>query len=254
MREIHKIIAGMILLALLFSGCASKPTDNKNGANGKEDKEINKYIDSEPGRLQMGDNSPADAVRITCTDYDDYRCLIAQEDASAKEWLLWEQFSALGEFYEVSWWKGNPSLQCRYVFTNPKTNREQIYYVGYNRIPDELGDISIKEYYQWYFGRDYVEVPEYKTSDFANLYLLKPKSEAIGMIAYVSDELRIDYDSGDNTANQIHFVYDKWQVTIIRDDYSAFDPNEDPEIIQRLLNVDTYMDAIKELMNPENAK
>ena len=91
---------------------------------------------------------------------------------------------------------------------------------------------------------------------FANC---KTKNNDFGY--YVDDVLDLPYYDYSDVVSNPRFVYNGWMIRIIKDSVDetqggtiyAID-DTDAEILRKLMNADTYKEAIEELMNPENAK
>ena len=230
--------------------------------------EKNRFINCEPGRDQSGDSPLTPTGNRTKTKtYGSY--LVAKKASGFTEvegWLPWEQFSALGEFYSASWWDGDPfSSQFEYKYTNPDTGESWIYYVSAKKLPEKAAIANMVEYWQWYFGK---ELPEncfketevlYTATDFDIADLTKQQEVPTQSHVILDKILRFQLYGEGLLSGYISFVYDGYHVLITKDGMYAdgkddpYNSSEDPEIIRRLTNTQTYMDAIKELMNPENA-
>ncbi|MBE6672343.1 MAG: hypothetical protein E7599_02335 [Ruminococcaceae bacterium] len=278
MKKSFQFATMILAAALLFSGCAGKTVENGNNENEIKE-EVNKFINSEPGRLQTGECLDEDAVRINCTDYAEYRRQIAQEDTSAG-WLSWEQFSALGEFYSAGWWQGDPQgCQYKYLHTDPATGKTWLYSVYFEIMPSTV--TNIKEYWQWYFGSEWDSTEEYvggwnrrmrvnmpsispdafPDSDLTNIdpndsIFANCKNKYGDFSYYVDDILDLSYYVSLNGGKDLDFVYDGWRITIYKKTSdgtkSGILDNTDPEILQKLVNANTYKEAIAELMDPAN--
>ena len=231
--------------------------------------EENRFINCEPGRDQSSINPMyPSGIRISAYTYDDY--LVATETSNITEiddWLPWEQFSALGEFYWSFWWDGSAdcSFQYEYEYTDSKTGQSWLYGVSYRLLPKEVAIVNMKEYEQWYYGKEISEyyfdeiAVQYTTKDFSNPDLTKDQEVKKGIFILLDDVLRCSQLENGQLRGYISFVYNGYHVLISKLDLSKehslpFNSAEDHEIIRRLTNTETYMDAIKELMDPQNAQ
>ena len=248
-KQTLQTITVLLVCMLLFVGC------------GKSD---NRYINCDPQYNNSSAPSYPKVAKISTWTMEDY--LAAKEESGFvawKDWLPWEQFSALGEFDHTFWWDGSPgSSQYEYRYTNPKTGETREYYVGFEKIPEDSGVTNIKEYYQWWYGREYDKKYSARfltRSDISNSDLTTIELEDQ---TYYEDELL--FLNENKTA--VEFVYNGWKIFIVsvNPDHNVFTNNDVPmylgfgtadcDIIRRLLNADTYKEATQELMNPENAK
>ena len=264
-KQTLQIISVLLVCMLLFAGC------------GKSD---NRYINCDP-QYNNSSSKPlsSDAAKISAWTMEDY--LAAKEESGFvawEDWLPWEQFSALGEFHKSFWREGRPgSSQYEYEYTNPTTGKTWIYHVEFDKIPEDSGVTNIKEYYQWYYGKEIVNhptimnQPTFAAKDFLNGNLAvvdpddpvfancKTKNNDFGY--YVDDVLDLPYYDYSDVVSNPRFVYNGWMIPIIKDSVDetqggtiyAID-DTDAEILRKLMNADTYKEAIEELMNPENAK
>ncbi len=220
----------------------------------------NRYINSEPGYKQRASSGAkplsADGGRIISRSMDEYLKAKESSGFTADEgWLSWEQFSALGEFYWSFWWEGQPNTSYyKYVYTHPEKGTKYIYRVGYDKIPEDTGVTNIKEYYQWYHGKeipnDFFEVRPLRSIEYFTNPDLTEYEYVEGKSFFVEESILYG-------GHRIVFFYDGFAINITKlnlSDGCPFDSSEDPEIIRRLTNTETYMDAIKELMDPKNAQ
>ena len=282
-KHITSWIALLLVMAIAVSGCGKQ---TESTGNDKESTE-NRYINCEPGYQQTGGTRPLtpDGGKFSAYSMDEY--LLAKEKSGFignENWLPWEQFSALGEFYSVFWWEGQPgSCQYKYLYTDEATGKSWIYYVNFDKIPEDSGVTNLKEYWQWYFGSEWDSTEEYvgkqnrrmrvntpsispdafPDSDLTNIDPNDPifanckhQSGAFGY--YVDDILELSYYAESNCVTNPEFVYNGWLIRISKDPvkesanrYHAFD-DTDPEILQKLVNANTYKEAIAELMDPTN--
>ena len=238
--------------------------------------EKNRFINCEPGYKQPSASAGSpDGERVWAYSMQEYLSAKGKANFSKEDWLPWEQFSALGEFHRSFWWEGQPgSSQYEYEYTDPTTGKTWIYHVEFDKIPEDSGVTNIKEYYQWYYGKEIIDYPSlmnaltFTAKDFPNGDLAaidpedpifancKTKNNDFGY--YVDDVLDLTYyDYCDTVANP-RFVYNGWLIRISKDPkvsdkkQHAID-DTDAEILRKLMNADTYKEAIQELMNPENA-
>ncbi len=239
-----------------------------NTPNTPSTPEENRFINCEPGRDQSGGSPTTPTGSRTKTKT--YGSYLAAKKASGftevEGWLPWEQFSALGEFYSASWWDGDPfSSQFEYKYTNPDTGESWIYYVSAKKLPEKAAIANMVEYYQWYYGKelpeDYFEKTAvlYTANDFDIADLTKQQTKPNAIFVILDKTMEIQIYGEERLSPYIVFVYNGYYVLIAKcNSYDPskgviYDSSEDPEIIRRLTNTQTYMEAIEELMNPENA-
>ena len=271
MKKHIRLFATILALLCLFSSCSNKQ-ENINEAE-KEDKVVNKYINSDPGRYQLRYDVWPIAL-IECFNYDEYRQAVAEElEFVAGKWLSWEQFSALGVFHDATWRKCNPySCDYTYIYTDPKDSSNKIRYnITTQKIPDNSGVTNIREYFLWYDGReaDYILLntptiasKEFKKGDLTNVdphssIFDNCKTKDGSIVYYVDDIIKFKYDANTKKVSTMWFVYDGWKIQLTTEPayYGRLEAgfNESScHITRRLINADTYMAAIKELMNPQN--
>ena len=222
----------------------------------------------------MDSDECAAGIRHTFRDYDEYLLQTAKEENFvAGKWLSWEQFSMLGDFYSAGWWEKHPeTCQYKYLYTDSESGKSWIYYIEFEKVPVDSGVTNIKEYRQWYWGKEILNnpqilaVPTLTANSFPNSNLLdidpndptfdKCKDNKYGYRwYYVDDILDVIYNGELNSVCNLSFVYNGWKIDFAKMDmefrFAGLD-NTDSEILQKLVNADTYMEAIEELMDPAN--
>jgi hypothetical protein len=257
------MILMIVLLCLILVGCTNTkevPTDT-----------FDPYAGTTSGSEEC---LPHDAVRITLNSMSKYLEQKQKDNFSLDEWLPWEQFSALGEFHEAAWWDGDPeSSHYEYLHTDSKTGKQYIYTVEFDRVPEDSGVTNTRQYFQWFirwnpdrYRDDLMEITHTRTKKYfknPDLTQYVGTSEGRGKeedndFYILDDVLYMCTSIGKTDSNHLQFYYDGWCISIYKDDRSdnnvPFNSAEDPEIIRRLTNTETYMDAIKELMDPKNAQ
>ena len=307
-----KLISFLLALMMLLSACGQpneKEVDNDNineedkaegdsasdGGTKKDDNQMddNRYINSTPGYLQIypeygwGANVTPD-VYPSGYEYETLDSYLMKKDNLNFDyncWLSWEQFSALGVFNKAYWDKESPSKGCFEYLYETNAGVSWIYYVDFIKIPEESKVTNIKEYYQWYLGREWdltiesnsnlnrkmvVNTPTIASNEFhnSNLTNIDPndlifdncKNQFEDFGYYVDDILELGYYSSiANFVSSPSFVYNGWLIKIIKrstkDDSLIYALDDtDPEILQKLVNANTYKEAIAELMDPANGK
>ena len=264
-NSVIKIISVVLSFILLLSGCESENNEESTGK--KSPAEENRYINCDPqykNSSSSGGSGCKVGPRSSALAFEDY--LINKEKSgfiAGENWLPWEQFSALGEFYYSFWWDDSPmSSQYKYLYTDPETGKSVLYYASAKKISENSGVTNIKEYFQWWYGREYNswlgKARTLTKSDLSNSNLT-----AIEKPAYYGNDLHLWSDSA------IHFMCNGWMITIYvvspdnsSDEHPKYGKEDltfvdkfgiaDSDIVKRLLNADTYMEAIEELMDPAN--
>jgi len=264
-RQMVRLLVILLTILLMLSAC------------GKETEE-NRYIDCEPGYKQPNVSaSTPDGDRVWSYSMQEYLKSKNRANFSSKDWLPWEQFSSLGEFYSSFWWEGQPgSSQYKYQYTDPATGNTWIYHVEFDKIREDSGVTNIKEYDQWYYGKEIVEHPtimntptltatDFQSLDLTDVDLENPifsncKNKYGDFGYYIDDVMELTYYDYFDTVRRARFVYNNWLVKISKYVKEEEDSSKllslgktDSDIIQRLTNINTYKQAIKELMDPANA-
>ena len=281
-KYIVRLLALMMAVIFVLPGCG-KETPSENQEKTPADNEAatwdpdNKWINCEPA-YSKSDVEPLspDGERVWAYSWGEY---LEAKEASGftplANWLPWEQFSALGTFYRSFWWEGQPTTsQYEYLYTDPSTGESFVYHVSYKKIPKDSGVTNIKEYNQWYYGKEILNYPTVMNQltlaakDFSNADLLdvdpndsvfaecKNKYGDFGY--YVDDILDLTYYTYSDVVGCLQFVYNGWKIRIIKDTVVEKREmpslkNQNPDIINRLINGNTYKQAIEELMDPKNA-
>ena len=275
-----------IVLALLLIGCSNTDKETKDSNTKENTVEENRYINCAP-QYNSSSEKPCspDGTKTSAWTWEDY--LKAKEESGFTDldnWLSWEQFSALGEFHKSFWWDGSPeSSQYEYLYTDETTGKSWIYAVIFEKLPENSGVTNFKEYWQWYFGSEWDSTEEYvghwnrrmivntpsispdafPDSDLTNIdpndsIFANCKNKYGDFGYYVDDILELSYYAESNCVTNPEFVYNGWLIRICKDPvkesanrFHTFD-DTDPEILQKLVNANTYKEAIAELMNPAN--
>lgn len=283
-----RFVALFVLLTMILSACSdknktedtdseNKPEENQtNDTDSENNPEENRYINCAP-QYNSSSEKPCtpDGTQTYTWTWEDY--LKAKEESGFTDldnWLSWEQFSALGEFHKSFWWDGSPeSSQYEYLYTDEATGKTWIYHVEFDKIPENSGVTNIKEYEQWYYGREILNHPHimnqptFESNSFANSDLtaidlndpiVKDYYPDLTFAYYVDDVLRLSHFKLKDSVSCCtpKFVYNGWLIKIFKKSTDgsprqALD-NTDPEILQKLVNANTYKEAIEELMNPAN--
>ena len=231
--------------------------------------EENRFINNEP-RYGYGEGSDAciePEYKINCRSMNEYLEAKSNSGFSVEEgWIPWEQFSVLGDFKRSYWIKGSDgAAEYEYLYTDPGTGKSMVYSVNFNKLPKKAAIVNMKEYEQWYYGKEISEnyfdeiVVRYTAKDFSNPDLTKDQEVKKGVYILLDDILRCSQLDNGQLDSFIFFVYNGYKILLTKqdanaEDYLPFDSSEDHEIIRRLTNTETYMDAIKELMDPKNAQ
>lgn len=255
--------------------------NDDDGADTKE--EYNRYKDSPPGEYRyvlLGDMKPDVDDGVYCFEaksYDQYlsEASTAISKSYSDEWISWEQFSKLGEFYSALYksaehaGRANNEFYYQYYSEAGSVNEgtDVRYTVMALKIFEDTGITNIKEYCQWAWGYNipddyYKDNPTYVAEDFDNPDLIEcwKTIDQDHFTFFLNDELRVFGSTipNDSGVYQVDFVYNGWRIIIEKTGGNSyfvnFDSSEDPEIIQKLLNVNTYKEAIAELMDPANGK
>ena len=265
-----------IVLALLLIGCSNTDEKTKDSNIEENTVEENRYINCAPqyGNPSVKPTSPSGTQTYTWTWEDYLKAKEESEFTDLDNWLSWEQFSALGEFHRSFWWDGSPeSSQYEYLYTDETTGKSWIYSVEFTKLPENSGVTNIKEYYQWYYGReilnhpDIMNRPTFESNSFANSDLtaidlndpiVKDYYPDLSFAYYVDDVLLLSHFKLKDSVSCCNpqFVYNGWLIKIFKKSTDgsprqALD-NTDPEILQKLVNANTYKEAIAELMDPAN--
>ena len=266
-KKIIQMLVLTLSVLLMLSGCSESGKNKNDNDNDKTDELTddlsmeNPYINSPPGYEMFTKDGYImdDAEWLQMNSYSEYCKQKELENPNLGKWLLWEQFSALGEFHKAMWWEGQPETsEYEYLYTDPNSGDSWIYNVNYIRGPKSLEFSNEREFFQWYWGRELSEIwrnaPTYSAKDFKTESLLEKNK---GGVFYYNDDLRLG-TMGIERLSSISFYYNGWHVSIYKFDSSSskncpFDAEKDAEIIRRLLNVNTYKQAIEELMDPKNA-
>ena len=209
--------------------------------------------------------------------------LLAKESIGwpSEEWLSWEQFAALGDFYSASWWPSTPaSVEYEYLYTDFNTKNTWIYHVDFEKLREDSGVTNIKEYNQWYLGCEWdltvesdsglnrrlvVNTPTISSDSFSdsNLTNIDPndsifkncKNQYGDVGYYVDNMIEFTYYKETDSVRKLQFVYNGWLISIHKrkkDDLKSAIDNTDCKILQKLVNANTYKEAIAELMDPTN--
>jgi hypothetical protein len=290
-RQTVRLLAILLTILLTLSACGKETEENRyqeTEENRYQETEENRYIDCEPGYKQPKQSTsfpitPEDSQKVSAYSYNKYLKAKEQANFSNEDWLPWEQFSSLGEFYRSFWWAGQPgSSQYNYQYTDPATGNTWIYHVGFEKIREDSGVTNIKEYDQWYYGKEILNNPivmahptltenDFKGSDLTDIDLDDPLFDKVksacdsfgdgdnyyGFHYYIDDTLQLFHDGYNNIVRDPMFVYNGWVISISK--HHGDDPkplgldSTDCDIIQRLTNINTYKQAIEELMDPANA-
>ena len=251
-----RLLAFMLSLICVLSACGTNQTEE----NSVED---NKNVHGDSGN--SGDSACIDSdSKITCHSMDEYLEAKSNSGFSVEEgWIPWEQFSFLGDFKKSYWIKGSDGMaQYEYLYIDPGTGKTIVYYVTYKKLPEEAGIKTMTDFMKAAYGEEnyFEDKIVYRTaSSFADPDLTKnPVRTDKG--CFVIDDIMECIQLEDGKLNgYIEFLYNGYWVNFLRESLEAscampFDLAEDHEIVRRLTNTETYMDAIKELMDPKNAQ
>ena len=262
------LLAFTLTLVCLFSACGTKQTNPQNESP-KNQMEENRFINNEP-RYGYGEGSDAciePEYKINCRSMNEYLEAKSNSGFSVEEgWIPWEQFSVLGDFKKSYWIKGGSGgAQYDYLYTDPNTGKTMVYHVEFGKLPEKAAIVNMKEYHQWYYGKEISEdffersTVRYTAKDFSNPDLTKDQEVKKGVFILLDDMVEYKQMHDGQLDSFIDFVYNGYHILVVKldeseEDYLPFDSSEDHEIIRRLTNTETYMDAIKELMDPKNAQ
>lgn len=226
--------------------------------------EENPYINCKPGSELIWDDEAVepDEDPVDATSKSVYLAAKRKVPSSYGDWYPWEQFSALGEFGWAYFWASEPDhCQYRYLYDNPHSKKTRIYHVTVRKLPDECDVTNIREFYLWFYGNNITEkdlnAPIIKSSDLSDPDLTKLKDGYIGV--FIDKELYIKASRvGHEFISVVEWIYNGYWIKIYSDDSNSkpvpFDSSLDVGIIQKLLNANTYKEAIAELMDPANGK
>ena len=267
-KQTIRLLALMLSLICVLSACGTKETTPQNETP-ENQMEENRFINNEP-RYGYGEGSGAcidSEYKINCRSMNEYLEAKSNSGFSVEEgWIPWEQFSFLGDFKSSYWIKGSDSgAEYEYLYTDSGTGKSMVYRVNFGKLPEKAAIVNMKEYEQWYYGKEISEyyfdeiAVQYTTKDFSNPDLTKDQEVKKGIFILLDDVLRCSQLENGQLRGYISFVYNGYHVLISKLDLSKehslpFNSAEDHEIIRRLTNTETYMDAIKELMDPKNAQ
>lgn len=241
MSYMKRISVWIVLLATLFCGCGK--TNSDDDATGKP-------------------LSPNNQVRfITYTEYTQY----VKTNRIPDYCHLWEDFSALGEFHSATLYKNMPEENVfgeygdyEYIYID-ESGFDRCYQVCFmtlgdtgftfydNKIHEEFFPIA-------HYGEKNIE--KYSEKWFVDGDFTKPLCSQTKWIL-VDDTFLMRVPSSEG-ALMVYFIYEDMVYRIDirgpRGEMRRFNSTMDCDIIRRLLNINTYKEAIEELMNPENAK
>ncbi len=262
-----RLLALMLSLICVLSACGTNQTNSKNESpkNKTEENSIedNKNVYGDSGN--SGDSpSLAPGSRIYCRSMDEYLEAKNSSGFSVEEgWIPWEQFSFLGDFKKSYWIKGSAGMaQYEYLYIDPNTGKTIVYYVSYKQLPKDAGIKTMTDFMKASYGEEnfFEDQIVYRTaSSFADPDLTKNPGRTDKGTFLIDDIMHCVQLEDGKLNGYITFLYNGYWVEFLKKTLNGngavpFDLAEDHEIIRRLTNTETYMDAIKELMDPQNAQ